>query len=146
MQALPQGSCRSVQELQVLLVDRDASLTTVLQMPLRKAGFSVSTARTAREAARILEEKRQDAVVLDPFLPDGEADELFERLSRASHASSVRPALVLISSLDDEDTTRRFGLTGDRFLAKPFDPWDLVRILQELLAPAVSRSRSGYPS
>ncbi len=146
MQALPQGSCRSVQELQVLLVDRDASLTTVLQMPLRKAGFSVSTARTAREAARILEEKRQDAVVLDPSLPDGEANELFERLGRASHASSVRPALVLISSLDDEDTTRRFGLTGDRFLDKPFDPWDLVRILQELLAPAVSRSRSGYPS
>ncbi len=86
MQALPQGSCRSVQELQVLLVDRDASLTTVLQMPLRKAGFSVSTARTAREAARILEEKRQDAVVLDPSLPDGEANELFERLGRASHA------------------------------------------------------------
>jgi len=146
MHVMSHGSGQGVQEWRVLLVDRDACLTTVLEMPLRKAGFSVSTAGTAGEAAYLFQQSTPNAVVLDPFLPDSKANELFPKLGRALQAGPTRPVLVLMSSLDDQDTTRRSGLTGDRFLAKPFDPWDLVRTLNELLESTWATWQDERPS
>jgi hypothetical protein len=38
-----------------------------------------------------------------------------------------------MSALDRQEASRQFGPVGGHFLAKPFDPWELARLLNELL-------------
>ena len=49
------------------------------------------------------------------------------------------PAWIVISGLDEEETVKRYGPMGKRFLVKPFDPWNLVAGLEEDLSARGNR-------
>ena len=70
-----------------------------------------------------------DAVVLDLCLPDGRGVDVLRRLQ----ADSRFPVWIVMSALDEYEATRRFGPLKGPFLPKPFDPWDLSRLLDRLL-------------
>ena len=43
-------------------------------------------------------------------------------------------AWVMLSALDLEEAVGRYGPLENHFLRKPFDPWNLLRVLEQLLA------------
>ena len=51
------------------------------------------------------------------------------RASRPTHDRAL--AQVVMSALDRGKTTQQYGPMGNRFVAKPFDPWDVVRLLNK---------------
>jgi two-component system KDP operon response regulator KdpE len=116
----------------VLLVEDEPAVARMLRISLRAAGFDVADAVTGGDALQILEREPADAVILDLGLPDGRGREVLDRLRQAD--DSGFHAWVVISGLDREEATGRYGPLGGHFLAKPFDPWDLVRMLQTLLS------------
>ena len=116
----------------VLLVEDDASVAKMLQFSLRGAGFLVETASTGGEALRILDASGADLVVLDLGLPDDRAGEVLDRLRTARGRSQTE--WVVITAQDPDDVLRRYGMLGERFVSKPFDPWALVNLLHRLLA------------
>jgi CheY-like chemotaxis protein len=116
----------------VLIIEALPSLAKVLRISLRAAGFDVAEAVAGREALQVLERKPADAVILDLELPDNRGKAVLDRLRQADDGDL--PVWVVISTLDREEAAGRYGPLGGHFLAKPFDPWDLARILKTLLS------------
>jgi len=118
----------------VLVVEDDESVTRMLRFSLGSAGFDTIEVATGGEALRILKEQPLDAAVLDLQLPDGQGGAVLEWHRQLDEAASGSPVWVVISALDRDEATKRYGPLGNHFLAKPFDPWDLVAMLQNLLS------------
>ncbi len=117
--------------MKILLIEDDSAITRTLSISLRDSGFDVSTAELGGKALQMIGSERFDAVVLDLGLPDGRGGDVLRLLQQGS--SHGGPVWLTISALDKEDAERRHGALGAPFLAKPFDPWELVRTLENLL-------------
>lgn len=117
----------------VLVVEDDQSVRRMLRFSLRTTGYSVTEVTTGMEAIRVLEQQPTDAVVLDLGLPDGLGGEVLGRLHQLAGQPRGLPIWVVISALDRDEAAARYGPLGSHFMAKPFDPWDLVRTLEVLL-------------
>ncbi len=64
-----------------------------------------------------------DAVVLDLGLPDSRAPDVLAWL----HAHDEKPPWLVISAVDRADAVRVDRSIDARFIAKPFDPWELLK-------------------
>jgi DNA-binding response OmpR family regulator len=115
----------------VLLVEADRNLARIMGYALRDHQFVVTEVTTGREALEVLDSQYPDAVVLDPALPDGAGAALMGRLRQMGQRGNVSLEWVVISDLDRAEAMRRYGRPIPCFLAKPFDPWDLVKLLEE---------------
>ncbi len=111
----------------------------MLRFSLAAAGFEFTETNCGAEAMRILGDRPPDAVVLDLSLADGMGPEILKRLAGGNFDGNKIPAWVVISTMDvaeAQDVAGRicnYKNLGDRFLAKPFDPWELVHKLETQL-------------
>ncbi len=117
----------------VLVVEDDPAAAKMLRFSLGAAGFDVAAVTAGAEALDILNKQgATDVVVLDLGLPDGLGKAVLDRLQEADDYGF--PAWGVISALDCEEATSRYGPLGTHFLAKPFNPWNLIRMLEALLS------------
>jgi len=112
----------------VLIVEDDEAIVRMLCMSLGKE-FELERAGSGKEALAAMDEGDFDAVVLDLGLPDNLGGDVLRRLQ----ADGRPPVWVVMSALDEYEAVRRFGPLKGPFLPKPFDPWDLTRLLDRLL-------------
>lgn len=118
--------------LSVLLVEDNDGIGRMLRLSLMAAGFDVTRVASGAEALRELRLGNIDGVVLDLGLTDGLGDAVVASLQNGH--KHPRPVWIAISGEDLEDVTRRLGAMGEHFMAKPFNPWDLIARLERLLA------------
>ena len=118
----------------VLVIEDNEAVARILRFCLRQAGFDASEAAAGGEALRILQQQPPDAVLLDLQLPDGQGGAVLDWLRRSNERTTDSPVWVVMSALDQETATQRFGPLGSHFVSKPFDPWELVAILRTLLS------------
>ena len=113
----------------ILLANDNPDLLASYQEVLEHAGHvveSVASGRLALEAAR---RWRPDAAVFDHIMPDMYGVEAVHAL-RSDPATSTIPVLM-ISASAVEDEAREAG--ANDFLAKPFEPDQLIERLSRLL-------------
>ena len=106
----------------------------MLRFCFREAGFDATEASTGGAALEILKQTPLDAAVLDLQLPNGQGGAVLEWLRQVGEGASGSPVWIVISALDQDEATKRYGCLGSHFLPKPFDPWRLVAMLKELLS------------
>lgn len=118
---------------QILVVDDDAGIRDLLADYLGKQGLSVATARDGREMDARLEDFRPDLVVMDLMLPGEDGLSLTRRLKAA------RDLPVIMLSARGEDIDRIVGLEvgADDYLAKPFNPRELLARIRAVLRRGV---------
>ena len=104
---------------------------------LQKHGFRVSAADSARAMDKILMAARIDLLILDIMLPGEDGLSICRRI----RAQSAMPVIMLTAS--GEPTARVVGLEmgADDYIAKPFDPYELLARIK-----AVLRRASAMPS
>ena len=122
----------------ILLVEDDARLAEMLSEYLRQAGLRVTVAPLGAAALEQLAAATHDAVVLDLTLPDIDGLDVCRRVrSRAD-----TPVLMLSARGDAVDRIIGLELGADDYLAKPFEPRELVlrvrNILQRVPEPRLS--------
>ena len=117
-------------EAHVLVVDDDARLRSLLSRYLAENGFRVSTASHAADARDKLRFVAPDALVLDVMMP-GETGLALTASLRAENASV--PILLLTAQGAPEDRIAGFESGADDYLAKPFEPRELVLRLRAML-------------
>jgi DNA-binding response OmpR family regulator len=113
----------------------------MLHIALGAAGFDTMEARTGGEALEILGRDSPDAVILDLVLPDGLGGSVLEWLREAPPDTAA--VHLVMSALERKEATGLFGELGRDFFQKPFDPWDLVRRLDQLLDSKGTRPKRG---
>lgn len=118
----------------LLIVDDDADIRELLQDYLQRNGYRVSTAEDGKGMWSTLERQRIDLVVLDIMLPGEDGLSLCRQL----RASSNMPVIMLTAL--GEDTERIIGLEmgADDYLAKPFNPRELLARIRGVLRRAGS--------
>ncbi len=113
----------------ILLIDDDAALAGLLSDYLTPLGFEVEAAATAAAGRGRLAASAFDAVLLDVMLPDADGFEV----CRLIRAESPVPILMLTARGQDEDRIVGLELGADDYLAKPFNPRELLARLRAIL-------------
>jgi CheY-like chemotaxis protein len=114
----------------VLVCDDDPSLRELVRAVLGSRYRFVEAADGA-EALALAREERPDLVVLDVMLPGLSGIEVLEELRMDAALESI-PVVVITAWSHAEMDVQIAG--ADRFVSKPFDPDELSRAVEELLA------------
>jgi two-component system phosphate regulon response regulator OmpR len=116
-------------EPHLLVVDDDVRLRELLRRYLSDSGFRVTTAADAAEARSKLVSFAFDLVVLDVMMPGENGIEL----TRALRRERTSPIMLLTAMAEAEDRVNGLEQGADDYLAKPFEPRELVLRIRNLL-------------
>ncbi len=114
----------------VLIVDDDTRIRELLGNYLQRNGFRVSTAANAADARRKMASLLFDVVVLDIMMPGESGLSLTESLR--AEGGDV-PILLLSALAETDDRIRGLAAGSDDYMAKPFEPQELLLRLRALL-------------
>jgi two-component system, OmpR family, phosphate regulon response regulator OmpR len=117
----------------ILVVDDDRRIRQLLQTYLVESGFRVTVAPTAREARSRMDGIVFDLIVLDIMMP-GESGLAFTAVLREN--GNRVPILMLSALADSGDRIDGLSAGSDDYLAKPFEPRELLLRIQNLLRRA----------
>jgi DNA-binding response OmpR family regulator len=118
----------------ILIIDDDPRLAELVSDYLGEAGFRASVSTTAGHGVERLKREAFDALVLDLMLPDADGLDVCRRIRQTSDV----PILMLTARGDAMDRVVGLELGADDYLAKPFEPRELLARLR-----AVLRRRTG---
>jgi two-component system phosphate regulon response regulator OmpR len=121
-------------ETHLLIVDDDERIRGLLQKFLVRSGFLVTSARDAGHARRLLGGLEFDLIVLDVMMPGDDGITLTRELRRRI----ATPILLLTARGDTADRIAGLEAGADDYLAKPFEPKELLLRINAILrrAPA----------
>ncbi|MDD5332317.1 MAG: response regulator [Rhodoferax sp.] len=108
--------------LQVLVIEDDRAIRSLMQASLSVEGFVVQTAVSLSEARAMLKHKLPDLIVLDLGLPDGDGVQLVREL-RKQHAT---PVIVVSARHQEAQKIELLDAGADDYLTKPFSVDELL--------------------
>ena len=114
----------------ILVVDDDRRIRELLTSYLAGKGFRVTAAGSAKEARERMRGMAFDILVLDVMMP-GESGLQLVRSLRA--AADGVPVLILSALADSGDRIMGLSSGSDDYLAKPFEPAELLLRIQSIL-------------
>ena len=110
----------------LLVVDDDDRIRELIKRYLAREGFRVTTAAHAGAARNMLELFDVDLLVLDVMMPGESGFELTHWLRGQPGAKGRTPVLILTARDQPTDRIEGLSLGADDYLAKPFEPQELV--------------------
>ena len=113
----------------LLIVDDDERIRTLLQKFLIRNGFLVSAARDSAHARRILSGLDFDLIILDVMMPGEDGISLTKEVRK----NSDTPMLLLTAKGETQDRILGLEAGADDYLAKPFEPKELLLRLNAIL-------------
>ena len=116
--------------LHILVIDDDERLRTLLKAYLTQEGMFAATACDASEARTLLKNLRFDLAILDVMMPGESGLELATFLRQAMPDV---PILMLTARGDPEDRITGLEAGVDDYLAKPFEPRELILRIEAIL-------------
>jgi DNA-binding response OmpR family regulator len=119
----------------LLLIEDDARLAEMVGEYLGAAGFRVAHVATGNAALERLARQPFDALVLDLTLPDIDGLEVCRELRRRADTAAT-PILMLTARGEPADRVVGLELGADDYLAKPFEPRELLARIRALLRRA----------
>jgi DNA-binding response OmpR family regulator len=122
-----------VAKQKLLLVDADPRSVRVLEVSLKKAGYSVTTAADGLDALAKIESMTPDLVLSDTRLPKLDGYALVRRLKERPEWATI-PVVFLTSQKSIEDKIRGLELGVEDYLTKPIFVRELIARVNLLLA------------
>ena len=113
----------------ILVIDDDTRLRALLQRYLQENGFAVTTAKDAENARMFLSQYIFDLLIVDVMMPNETGLEFLQNLRKTSQI----PAIVLTAMGETEDRISGLESGADDYLAKPFEPKELVLRIHNIL-------------
>jgi two-component system phosphate regulon response regulator OmpR len=113
----------------LLVVDDDNRIRSLLQRYLSANGFRVTAAASAAEARRQISNLSFDLLVVDVMMPGETGLEFTEALRQTSKV----PILMLTARAEVPHRIRGLEVGADDYLAKPFEPRELLLRITSIL-------------
>ncbi|WP_184345916.1 response regulator [Streptomyces olivoverticillatus] len=114
----------------VLVVDDNRVIRQLIRVNLELEGFEVVTAADGAECLEIVHRVRPDVVTLDVVMPRLDGLHTAARLRADARTRDIPIAIISACTQFEVDGGRSAGV--DVFLAKPFEPAEMVRIVRAL--------------
>jgi len=113
----------------ILVVDDEPTVTEVVSIYLKRAGYQVVVAGDGEAALDVLENQSPDLVVLDLTLPKVDGLEI----TRWIRARGDTPIIMLTARREELDRILGLELGADDYVVKPFSPQELVSRVKAVL-------------
>jgi len=117
---------------QILIVEDEEALATLLEYNLGKEGFDVSLSGDGEEALLRIEESPPDLVILDWMLPKVSGIEICRRI-RSKPETRNLPVIMLTARAEEADRIRGLDTGADDYLTKPFSTNELIARVRAVL-------------
>jgi two-component system OmpR family response regulator len=118
----------------ILIVDDDREIRDLLSRFLARNGFRVSVAREEREMRKVLQDSGIDLIVLDAMLPGKDGFTICREL----RATDNVPIIMLTAVGEETDRIVGLEMGADDYMAKPFNPRELLARMRAVLRRAAS--------
>ncbi|GAB4211351.1 MAG: two-component system response regulator OmpR [Rhodoferax sp.] len=127
----------------ILVVDDDARIRDLLRRYLTQEGFEVSLAENGQALNRHLGRESVDLIVLDLMMPGEDGLSVCKRLRAARDTT---PIIMLTAKGEDIDRILGLEVGADDYLAKPFNPRELLARIHAVLRRRPAPEQPGAPS
>ena len=119
--------------MRVLVVDDDPAILTLLQLNLELEGHEVVAAANGAEAIDAARRLDLDVVLLDVMMPELDGFAVCQEL-RADPLTEHLRIVFVSAKAQAADMQRGDAVGADAYITKPFDPMELVRLLERVTA------------
>jgi two-component system, OmpR family, response regulator CpxR len=113
----------------ILVIDDDVELCQLVNRFLKQEGFEMEAVNSGSAGAERALSKRYALVVLDVMMPEVNGFDVLRRIRAQSHI----PVLMLTAKGDALDRVLGLEMGADDYLAKPFNPQELVARIRAIL-------------
>ena len=127
----------------ILVLDDDARIRDLLRRYLTQEGFEVVLAEDGKALTRILLRDAVDLIVLDLMMPGEDGLSVCRRLRAANDKT---PIIMLTAKGEDVDRIVGLEVGADDYLAKPFNPRELLARIHAVLRRRPAAEVPGAPS
>ena len=117
---------------QLLLVDDEPGLREAVKDYLQESGFKVQVASNAREGWELMQQNLPDLVISDVMMPQVDGYQFLKQM-REDPRFKALPVVFLTAKGMTNDRIQGYQAGVDAYLPKPFDPDELVAIVENLL-------------
>ncbi|MDB9318828.1 response regulator transcription factor [Nodularia spumigena] len=124
---------------QLLLVDDEPGLREAVSDYLQESGFSVQVASNAREGWDWMQQNTPDLVISDVMMPLVDGYQFLKQLREDPRFQTV-PVIFLTAKGMTGDRIQGYQAGVDAYLPKPFDPDELVAIVENLLSRRLTKA------
>lgn len=117
----------------VLIVDDEEEIIELIDFYMHNNGYKVYKAYDGKEAIAIFDKENIDIVILDVMMPVLNGKEVLRMIRQKSNV----PILFLSAKGEDIDKIEGLFLGADDYMAKPFNPMELIARVKALLRRSV---------
>ncbi len=115
----------------ILVVDDEEALRTVLSSELRNAGYEVNTASDGDEAISVVQTKKFDLILLDIKMPKVDGFEVLKFIKQ--NFPSIKVIMLTgFADLKNAIESKKHG--AEDFVSKPYDLVDLLTTIERVLS------------
>jgi DNA-binding response OmpR family regulator len=121
----------------ILMVDDERDLVFATKLYLEAEDYEVLAAYDGHQALEVLnaQEHLPDLVLLDVYMPRMSGWDVL-RMIRSQERTRLLPVIMLTAAGRDPDKARGWDLGVDWYQTKPFDPKDLLIVIERVLRAA----------
>lgn len=117
----------------ILVVDDDRRIRSLLSRFLISEGYKVSVASNVNDAEEAMNDFLFDLIILDVMMPGENGTSFAQRLKLNSNIENFTPILMLTALGETENRIAGLTAGADDYLAKPFDPRELLLRVANIL-------------
>ena len=123
----------STEGKRILICDDDPAILRVLEVNLEVEGYDVLLAHHGEEAYEVAKANQPDLIILDIMMPRLDGYQTCEKLKGDDETKAI-PVVFLSAKAQqsDIDKGKAFGVAD--YLTKPFDPTDLLDVVERLVS------------
>jgi CheY-like chemotaxis protein len=119
----------------ILICDDDPVILRLLEVNLEMEGYSVLTAHHGEEAYEVATRETPDLIILDIMMPRWDGYQTCAAL-KANETTKAIPVVFLSAKAQQSDIEKGKALGVDEYVTKPFDPADLIDVVERLTVHA----------
>jgi len=132
-------------DIDILIIEDDAHIARLIQIHLQQAGYSTLICGNGSEAAGILKNQPFKLLILDRMIPGMRGLELARWIRKHDRLTSL--PIIMVTALDmHEEKVRGLDEGADDYLAKPFEPDELIARVRALLRRAIATQQRALSS
>lgn len=128
--------------MKILIVDDNPENLDMLEFLLKSSSYEVQRAKNGKEAIEILGQTGFDMIISDILMPVMDGFQLCKRCQEDEKLSKISFIFYSATYIDDKDIEFALSLGAQRFLIKPQEPQEILRIVAEVANQAEERGQS----
>lgn len=119
----------------ILIAEDDADIRDLMKLYLESEGYEILCSGDGEEAMAMIEQYNPQLAILDIMMPSMTGLEVTQHLRK----KTMMPILILSAKGQDQDKILGLNMGADDYMAKPFNPLELVARVKALLRRAAAQ-------